>query len=137
MDRRIVTSRCSYVSVPAVQSRSRCGLGSRGPYKLPGLGVPLAAEALKNLGFAVAKPDRHVMRAVGSFGLVRFNRWESGPRGKPVSQSKEKFLEVMVAVERIAKAAERSVVVVDNAIWLLCAKDEMHPHQFGACGDRP
>ena len=30
-------------------------LGSPGKYKLPSLGVPLAAEALKNLGFAVAK----------------------------------------------------------------------------------
>ena len=46
-------------------------LGTSGsPHKLPGLGVPLAAEALKNLGFDVAKPDRHVCRAVAAFGLV-------------------------------------------------------------------
>lgn len=35
-------------------------LGTPGEYKLPGLGIPLAAEALKNLGFDLAKPDRHV-----------------------------------------------------------------------------
>ena len=45
-------------------------LGSPGHYKLPAFGVALAAEALKNLGFDVAKPDRHVKRAVASFGLV-------------------------------------------------------------------
>lgn len=101
-------------------------LGSPGSYKLPSLGVALAAEALKNLGFAVAKPDRHVLRAVGSFGLVRFNRWEPGSWGKPLSTSGAKLLEVMTVAERIADAAETPVVLVDNAIWLLCAKDEMH-----------
>lgn len=45
-------------------------LGSPGEYKLPSFGVALAAEALKNLGFDVAKPDRHVIRAMASFGLV-------------------------------------------------------------------
>ena len=103
-------------------------LGSQGADKLPSLRVPLAAEALKNLGFDVAKPDRHVMRAVGSFGLVRFNRWESslGRRGHPRSTSGKKLLEVMTVVERIARAAERPVTFVDNAIWLLCARHELY-----------
>ena len=92
------------------------------------LGVALAAEALKNLGFDVAKPDRHMMRAVGSFGLVRFNRWRHsrGRRGVPESTSRTKLLEVMTVAEQIAEAAEASVVFVDNAIWLLCAKDELY-----------
>lgn len=103
-------------------------LGGQGEYKLPSLGVALAGEALKNLGFDVAKPDRHMMRAMGSFGLVRFNRWKQalGGRGAPESPSGKELLEVMTVAERVAEAAERSVVFVDNAIWLLCAKGELY-----------
>ena len=103
-------------------------LGGKGEHKLPSLGVALAAEALKNLGFDVAKPDRHMMRAVGSFGLVRFNRWKpaDGRWGSPKSPSGKKLLEVMSVAEQVADAAERHVAFVDNAIWLLCARDEVH-----------
>ena len=103
-------------------------LGGQGEYKLPSLGVALAAEALKNLGFDVAKPDRHMMRAMGSFGLVRFNRWIHAPggRGSPASPSGKELLEVITVAEQVAEAAETSVVFVDNAIWLLCAKGEVY-----------
>ena len=103
-------------------------LGCEGPDKLPAFGVPLAAEALKNLGFDVAKPDRHIMRAVGSFGLVHFSRWTDAKdgRARPVSSSKGKLLAVMEAVQAIAEAANKRVVLVDNAIWLLCAKSRLH-----------
>ena len=100
-------------------------LGDQGEHKLPSFGIPIAAEALKNLGFDVAQPERHLTRALGSFGLVRFNRWERTPGGResPGSTSQEK-LEVMTVAEEIAAAADQSVVFVDNAIWLLCARDE-------------
>ena len=105
-------------------------LGCHGAYKLPSLGVPLAAEALKNLGFDVAKPDRHVMRAVGSFGLVHFGRWTDAGASKtgfatPVPTPRRQFL-AMTAVQDIAEGADERVVLVDNAIWLLCAKSELH-----------
>ena len=105
-------------------------LGDRGAFKLPSLGVPLAAEALKNLGFDVAKPDRHIMRAVGSFGLVHFGSWtNSGEwrngRATPVPTAKRQRL-AMAAVQDIAEAADERVVLVDNAIWLLCARSELH-----------
>lgn len=100
-------------------------LGDHGEYKLPAFGVALAAEALKNLGFDVAKADRHLTRAVGSFGLVRFKRWRRTPGGResPGSTSTEK-LEVMTVTEGIAAATGQPVVFVDNAIGLLCARDE-------------
>ena len=103
-------------------------LGGQGDYKLPSLGVALAAEALKNLGFDVAKPDRHMMRAMGSFGLVRFNRWNQAPggRGSPESPSGKELFEVMTVAKRVAEAAEKPVVFVDNAVWLLCAKGELY-----------
>ena len=101
-----------------------------GEYKLPSLGVPLAAEALKNLGFEVAKPDRHIMRAVGSFGLVDFSNWtpsqdgENG-RGAP-GQILTGQLLAMKAVQDIAEAADERVVLVDNAIWRLCEKSGLY-----------
>lgn len=100
-------------------------LGDNSEYKLPSLGVALAAETLKNLGFDVAKSERHLMRAMGSFGLVRFSHWTPGERAHPKSTSRKKLLEVMTVAEEIAVAAERPVVFVDNAIWLLCARDEV------------
>ena len=32
----------------------------------------------------------------------------------------------MTVAEEIAGATERPVVLVDNAIWMLCAQSEMH-----------
>lgn len=100
-------------------------LGSpRSKHKLPAFGVRLAAEALKNLGFDVAKPDRHVTRAVASFGLVPFRNWPGRGGRKPPSGTSH--LAVMGAVQEIATAAGMPVVMVDNAIWLLCAKSGLH-----------
>ena len=101
-------------------------LGCPGEYKLPSLGVPLAAQALKNLGFDVAKPDRHIMRAVGAFGLVDFSPWkyaqtEKGARNAPDPTTKRHQL-AMCALEEMADAAKQHPVLVDSAIWLLCAR---------------
>lgn len=94
-------------------------LGRRGgKYKLKGFGIILAAEMLKNLGFDVAKPDRHILRAVESFGLVSF--------GTSARQSQPELLKTMTVVEHIAFAADKYISFVDNAIWLLCAKGELN-----------
>ena len=103
-------------------------LGSRGDeYKLPAFGVALAAEALKNLGFDVAKPDRHVRRAVVSFGLVPFRKWPNrSGRSAPSVSSVTSHLAVMEAVQGVAATAGIPVVMADNAIWLLCAKSGLY-----------
>ena len=102
-------------------------LGFRSEYKLPAFGVPLAAEALKNLGFDVAKPDRHVTRAVASFGMVPFRNWHGrSGRTAPSLSSKDSYLAVMGAVQEIATSVGMPVVMVDNAIWLLCAKSGLY-----------
>ena len=82
-------------------------------YKLPSLGVPLAAQVLKNLGFDVAKPDRHVLRAMGSFGLVHFERWP------PNHPRDSELWETMTAAEELAASVQRRISFVDSAIWLL------------------
>ena len=102
-------------------------LGSPGKDKLPAFGVALAAEALKNLGFDVAKPDRHVKRAVASFGLVPVAKWpDRAGRAAPSFSSRQLQLAVMEAVQDIAEAAGKPVVMVDNAIWLLCARSGLY-----------
>lgn len=102
-------------------------LGSRSEYKLPAFGVALAAEALKNLGFDVAKPDRHVTRAVASFGLASFRNWpDRSGRTAPSLSSRDSYLAIMGAVQEIATSAGMPVVMVDNAIWLLCAKSGLY-----------
>ena len=97
-------------------------IGDKSEHKLPGLGVPIAAEALKNIGYDVAKPDRHVNRAIGSFNLYKFKRWsdQSGTKA-PVVTSKE-CVDVMRVVEDFASNLRLTSTFVDNAIWLLCAK---------------
>lgn len=115
-------------------------LGRQGEYKLPAFGVALAAEALKNLGFDVAKPDRHLGRAMGSFGLARFERWpgRSG-RASPPLTSGTSLMAVMTAAERIATEADRPVVLVDSAIWMLCARSGLYltnPELAEIAGDR-
>ena len=107
--------------------RAALQLGSPGKEKLPAFGVASAAEALKNLGFDVAKPDRHAKRAVASFGLVRFEDWhDRNGRSGPSCHSKRSYLAVMGAVQDIAASARVPVVTADNAIWLLCAKSGLY-----------
>ena len=102
-------------------------LGSPGKFKLPAFGVALAAEALKNLGFDIAKPDRHVKRAVASFGLVPVAKWPGrAGRTAPSFSSRTSQLAVMEAVQDIAEAAGKPIVMVDNAIWLLCARSGLY-----------
>lgn len=93
-------------------------IGQGGSYKLEGFGVPLAAEMLKNLGFDVAKPDRHILRAMESFGLVSFQTSKS--------RNESELLETMTVVEDIASTTGRYISFVDNAIWLLCAESGLH-----------
>lgn len=102
-----------------------CLGGSGSKHKLPSIGVPLAAEALKNLGFDVAKPDVHVCRAMNAFGLVAFRQ---GKNGKLRCTSKHKQLEAMKKVEEIAMAARKPVAYVDNAIWMLGAEKKSGLH---------
>ena len=103
--------------------RAAVRLGTPGDeYKLPAFGVPLAAEALKNLGFDVAKPDRHLLRALAAFGLVEVGEWPRRDRRGAPKPSKGLFVDAMAATQEISAAADAPAVVADNAIWLLCAR---------------
>lgn len=95
-------------------------LGTDPTWKLPGLGVPLAAEALRNMGFDVCKPDRHICRALGSFQMVSFRNWNEDR--KLPSPNKIEYLETMEVIERMSSIVHERATFIDNAIWLLCAR---------------
>ena len=99
-------------------------LGTDTKWKLKGFGVPLAAEALRNIGYNLSKPDRHILRAVGSLQLVNFDSWENeeriGRNSPPASISN--LREAMKAVDELAKENKEETTFVDSVIWTACAK---------------
>ena len=96
--------------------------------KLPSLGIPIAAESLRNLGFDVCKPDRHLCRAAGSFRLVQFRSWPDHTGTKAPATSPTEMLMVMTIIERIARLVGVRPTFLDTAIWLLCSKQPMGLH---------
>lgn len=102
---------------------------SDGQDKLPGLGVALAAEFLKNVGFDVGKPDRHVNRALGCFNLVHFNKWTESTEdmAKPLATRTEAS-KVMLVIRQLADCVNEYAAFLDNAIWLLCAEKKSGLH---------
>ncbi len=99
-------------------------------FKLRGMGIPLAAEAMKNIGYDVAKPDRHICRALGCFGLVGYQNWADQSTTKAPITSPEELIETMRAIEVWARLIGQPASYVDQVIWLLCAK--MGPHLTNA-----
>ncbi len=84
-------------------------LSSNGENKLRQLGPALTAEYLRNVGYDLAKPDRHIRRILGSDYLG-------------CSESKEtQFDEAMEIIYKIAEKLEKSVAEVDYIIWSYCA----------------
>lgn len=92
-------------------------LGSHKDWKLPGFGIALAAEALRLLGHDLCKPDRHVLRAIGSWKLVRFAQWNrNGDFTAPQARPSE-LLQAMLAVRSLAKINGLPVSYANSVIW--------------------
>lgn len=92
-------------------------LGSARDWKLPGFGIALAAEALRMLGYDLCKPDRHVLRAIGSWNFVCFARWDrKGAFTAPQARPKE-LLATMLEVRRMAEANALPVSYTNSIIW--------------------
>jgi hypothetical protein len=102
-------------------------LGSqRSLHKLSAMGIPIAAEAMKNIGYDVAKPDRHINRALGSFGTVHFSKWKDCSECQSPQANEDDMRKVMTKMDSMAREVEEPVVFLDNAIWLLCSKSGLH-----------
>ncbi|MGH7435164.1 MAG: hypothetical protein ACRENE_05790 [Polyangiaceae bacterium] len=78
------------------------------PWKLPGVGIALAAEFLKNLGFDDFKPDRHTIRILGPGRLGLVDTLEPGA--------------VRLAGLRLARDAGLLAAELDQMLWMYCAQ---------------
>lgn len=97
-------------------------LAQPGKMKIRGMGVPLASEFLRNLGYDLAKPDIHILRAAGCFGMIQFRRWiDRSARRKPAASLVE-LINTMRAMERFAQSVGESTTHLDSIIWTACSK---------------
>jgi hypothetical protein len=91
-------------------------------HKLAGLGIPLVAESLKNIGYDLSKPDRHINRAAVCFGMVTFPRWRDRSERNSPTLTQTDVVTVMRAMEKFSRGVGQLATFVDNAVWLLCAR---------------
>jgi len=77
--------------------------------KLTGLGVPLVSEYLRNVGYDVPKPDRHIKRILGSRRLACSKK-------ETVSE-----FEAFDIIARLAQETDRTSAEVDYILWAYCA----------------
>ena len=92
-------------------------LGTDSRFKMPGFGIPLAAEALRLLGCDLCKPDRHVLRAIAAWQVVTFKNWPAGEFAAPQARTPE-LLATMLAVRQLASANGISTSYATSVIWL-------------------
>ncbi len=102
--------------------RALSGAGSKD--KLAQMGEALIAEYLRNVGYDLAKPDRHIRRILGSDYL---------------GCSKHKIVPVYEAfaiVEALAKESGLPAAEVDYILWSYCAKGygDICNLRFPKCG---
>lgn len=79
------------------------------PFKMAQMGEALTAEYLKNVGFNIAKPDRHIRRILGSKILGCSDR-ENVP-----------IYETFDIVAEIAREMNKQPAEVDYILWAYCA----------------
>lgn len=81
----------------------------RKPYKMKQLGFALTCEYLRNVGYDVPKPDRHICRILGKDYLALSEK-------QPVLEK-----EVFDIVTELANASGKSVAETDYILWSYCA----------------
>ena len=78
-------------------------------HKLAQMGEALAAEYLKNVGYDIAKPDRHIRRILGN-KILGCSTHEVVP-----------IFEALDIVVALAKELDRPAAEVDYILWSYCA----------------
>lgn len=79
------------------------------PHKFAQLGEALTAEYLKNVGYDIGKPDRHICRILGSDRLGCFTHKTVLP------------YEAIDIIAAIAKSINKPAAEVDYILWAYCA----------------
>lgn len=82
-------------------------------YKLKEMGIALVAEYLRNVGYDISKPDRHVVRLLGPNGLdIHQNKNEASDKAR---------WEAFEIIHNYAKKTGQSEAYVDYLFWAYCA----------------
>ena len=77
--------------------------------KMVQMGVALVCEYLRNVGYDIPKPDRHILRILGSGTLAFSSNKNVAP------------FEVFDIISKIAIQLNKSVAEVDYILWSYCA----------------
>ncbi len=81
--------------------------------KMEQMGIALAAEYIRNLGYDIPKPDRHIIRILGPEILGEHNS---------INYDSDKFkIEIFDIIEEYAEAANKSRAEIDYLFWSYCA----------------
>lgn len=96
---------------PTVQLLIKTLSDSKSKDKMVQLGVALTAEYLRNVGYDIAKPDRHTRRVVGADILTCSSNKIAGTS------------ETMDIISQIAKELKIGVAETDYIMWAYCAKE--------------
>ena len=83
---------------------------SESEYKLTQMGIPLVAEYLRNVGYDIAKPDRHIQRILGR-DILGLSEHKIVPL--------DECFDIVFA---LAQATNRNVAEVDYILWAYCSK---------------
>lgn len=86
-------------------------------YKLKQMGVPLVAEYLRNVGYDIPKPDRHIMRILGPDYLQEHTRRAPSKEGWAANDLFEAFR----IIRDYAKVTGLSQAYIDYLLWSYCA----------------
>lgn len=94
---------------PTLKSLVKVLSAPHSDYKLAQMGEALVAEYLKNVGYNIAKPDRHIRRILGS-KILGCSTHEVVP-----------IFEAFDIVAALAKELNRPAAEVDYILWSYCA----------------
>lgn len=83
--------------------------GEKSKDKIVEMGIPLASEYLRNVGYDIPKPDTHITRILGS-KVLACSEHEIVPE-----------FEAFDIVAKISKELNKPVAEVDYILWLYCA----------------
>lgn len=79
------------------------------PLKMNQMGEALNAEYLRNIGYDIAKPDRHIRRILGS-NILGYSEHETVP-----------IYDAMDIIHAIAKHLGKHCAEIDYILWMYCA----------------
>lgn len=93
-------------------------------FKMNQMGEALNAEYLRNVGYDIAKPDRHIRRILGS-KILGCSKYETVP-----------IYEAMDIIQSIAEQMGKHCAEVDYLLWMYCANGYGEVYDYLCCSEK-